>query len=214
MRSREPMDMSRVNGEIAIAILAKAPIAGVAKTRLIPALGPEGAARLQERLLVAAVATALEVGTVTLWAAPDTSHPAFQQFAPRVRLACQPDGDLGTRMLGAIAAENRPVLVIGTDCPALTADHLRRSADLLHDGIDVVVSPAEDGGYVLIGMRTPEPRLFSDMVWSTPTVMMETRRRLACLNLSWREPARLWDVDVPRDLHRMQAENLAHLLQE
>ena len=206
--------MSRVNGEIAIAILAKAPIAGVAKTRLIPALGPEGAARLQERLLVAAVATALEVGTVTLWAAPDTSHPAFQQFAPRVRLACQPDGDLGTRMLGAIAAENRPVLVIGTDCPALTADHLRRSADLLHGGIDVVVSPAEDGGYVLIGMRTPEPRLFSDMVWSTPTVMMETRRRLACLNLSWREPARLWDVDVPRDLHRMQAENLAHLLQE
>jgi rSAM/selenodomain-associated transferase 1 len=208
------MDMSRVNGEIAIAILAKAPIAGAAKTRLIPALGPEGAARLQERLLMAAVQTALQVGTVTLWAAPDSSHPAFQQFAPRVRLACQPSGDLGARMLEAIAAADCPVLVMGTDCPILTADHLRRSADLLHDGIDVVVTPAEDGGYVLIGMRTPEPRLFSDMVWSTPTVMMETRRRLACLNLSWREPARLWDVDVPRDLQRMQAENLAHLLQE
>ena len=214
MRSREPMDMFRVNGEIAIALLAKAPIAGVAKTRLIPALGPEGAARLQQRLLMAAVQTALEVGTVTLWAAPDASHPAFQQFAPRVRLACQPDGDLGARMLEAIAAENRPVLVIGTDCPALTADHLRRSADLLHDGIDVVVNPAEDGGYVLIGMRRPEPRLFAEMAWSMPTVMMETRRRLACLNLSWREPARLWDVDVPLDLQRMRAENLAHLLQE
>jgi len=206
--------MSRANREIAIAILAKAPIAGIAKTRLIPALGPDGAARLQERLLAIAVETALQVGTVTLWAAPDASHPAFRQFAPRVRLACQPAGDLGARMLKAIAAAGCPVLVIGTDCPALTVDHLRRSADLLHDGIDVVVNPAEDGGYVLIGMRTPEPRLFADMAWSTPNVMMETRRRLACLNLSWREPARLWDVDVPQDLQRMQAENLAHLLQE
>jgi uncharacterized protein len=206
--------MFRANGEIAIAILAKAPIAGVAKTRLIPALGSEGAARLQERLLMAAVQTALEVGKVTLWATPDASHPAFQQFAPRVRLACQPAGDLGARMLEAITAAHRPVMVIGTDCPALTADHLRRSADLLHDGIDVVGNPAEDGGYVLIGMRRPEPRLFADMAWSTPAVMMETRRRLACLNLSWREPARLWDVDVPKDLQRMQAENMAHLLQE
>jgi uncharacterized protein len=205
--------MSRVTGEIAIAILAKAPIAGLAKTRLIPALGPEGAARLQGQLLEAAVATALKVGTVTLWVTPDDSHPAFQQFDPRVRLACQPSGDLGARMLGAIAAAARPVLVIGTDCPALTADHLRMSADLLHDGIDVVINPAEDGGYVLIGMRRPEPRLFADMAWSTPTVMTETRRRLACLDLSWREPARLWDVDVPQDLQRMRAENLTSLLQ-
>jgi uncharacterized protein len=205
--------MFRVSREIAIAILAKAPIAGLAKTRLIPALGPVGAAQLQERLLVATVQTAVEMGTVTLWATPDTSHSAFQQFAPRVRLACQPIGDLGARMLRAITAAGCPVLVIGTDCPALTADHLRRSADLLHDGIDVVVIPAEDGGYVLIGMRRPEPRLFAEMAWSTPTVMTETRRRLACLNLSWREPAQLWDVDVPQDLQRMRAENLTHLLQ-
>jgi rSAM/selenodomain-associated transferase 1 len=206
--------MSRASREIAIAVLAKAPFPGLAKTRLIPALGLEGAARLQERLLVAAVETALEVGRVTLWAEPDHAHPVFQQFAPRVSLACQPDGDLGARMLDAIAAAERPVLVIGTDCPALTADHLRTSAELLDDGIDVVILPADDGGYVLIGMREPEPRLFADMAWSTPTVMVETRRRLASLNLSWREPARLWDVDVPQDLQRMHAENLAHLLQE
>jgi rSAM/selenodomain-associated transferase 1 len=205
--------MFRVNREIAIAVLAKAPIPGLAKTRLIPALGTEGAARLQARLLIAAVETALQVGTVTLWAAPDHAHPTFQQFARRVSLVCQRDGDLGARMLEAIAAAQRPVLVIGTDCPALTPDHLRRSAELLHDGIDVVVSPAEDGGYVLIGMRKPEPQLFADMAWSTSDVMVETRRRLASLNLSWREPARLWDVDVPEDLQRMQAENLAHLLQ-
>jgi hypothetical protein len=62
-------------------------------------------------------------------------------------------------------------------------------------------------------MSRPEPRLFADMAWSTPTVMMETRRRLALLNLSWREPGRLWDVDIPQDLQRLRTENLAHLLQ-
>jgi rSAM/selenodomain-associated transferase 1 len=205
--------MPHVNGEIEIAILAKAPIPGLAKTRLIPVLGREGAARLQERLLSAAVQTAIEVGTVTLWAAPDRSHRAFQQFTTQVRLACQPEGDLGARMLEAISAAHGPVLVIGTDCPALTTDHLRRSAELLQDGIDVVVNPAEDGGYVLIGMREPEPRLFADMPWSTPTVMAETRRRRARLNHTWREPAGLWDVDVPQDLQRMRTENLTHLLQ-
>jgi glycosyltransferase A (GT-A) superfamily protein (DUF2064 family) len=104
------------------------------------------------------------------------------------------------------------VLVIGTDCPALTPDHLRVAAELLNDGIDVVVDPADDGGYALIGMKTAEPRLFADMAWSTPTVMAETRRRLARLNLSWREPARLWDVDLPEDLERMRTANLTHLL--
>ncbi len=206
--------MPHANREIAIAVLAKAPIPGLAKTRLIPALGPERAARLHERLLVTAVETALQVGNVTLWAAPDYSHPAFQSFAPRLRLACQPAGDLGVRMLAAITGAGGPALVIGTDCPALSADHLRAGADLLRDGIDVVVNPAEDGGYVLIGMRAPEPRLFADMAWSTPTVMIETRRRLAGLNLSWREPICLWDVDVPEDVQRMRAENLAHLLPE
>ena len=81
-------------------------------------------------------------------------------------------------MLAAIAAANGPALVIGTDCPALTSDHLRTAADILRGGTDAVVIPAEDGGYVLIGMRAPEPALFSDMRWSTPDVMDETRRRL------------------------------------
>ncbi|HEX2725191.1 MAG TPA: glycosyltransferase, partial [Beijerinckiaceae bacterium] len=88
-----------------LAILAKAPIPGFAKTRLIPLLGPDGAARLQERLIERTLATALAgaVGPVTLWCAPDDSHPAFQSAARQcgVRLARQPDGDLGVRMLAA-----------------------------------------------------------------------------------------------------------------
>ncbi len=115
-------------------------------------------------------------------------------------------------MLAAIAAANGPSLVIGTDCPVLTSDHLRRAADILRGGADAVVIPAEDGGYVLIGLRTPEPTLFSDMRWSMPEVMDETRRRLRTLGLSWQEPVTLWDVDVPADLERLKAIGLGDLI--
>jgi rSAM/selenodomain-associated transferase 1 len=191
---------------VAIAILAKAPVPGLAKTRLIPALGAEGAAALQARFIARAVTTALAagIGPVTLWAAPDASHPALRACRG-VALASQPQADLGTRMLFALAQADGPAIAIGTDCPALAAQHLRRAADVLRDGIDAVAIPAEDGGYVLIGVRRAEPRLFAAMEWGSDGVMAETRRRLARLGLAWREPARLWDVDGPRDLARLQA---------
>jgi glycosyltransferase A (GT-A) superfamily protein (DUF2064 family) len=96
-------------------------------------------------------------------------------------------------------------MVIGTDCPALTADHLRGAASALADH-DVVLVPAEDGGYVLIGMRAPQPGLFSDMVWGTETVLAETRARIARLGLTSCELETLWDVDRPEDLARLSAE--------
>lgn len=204
-----------MNEPVGVAILAKAPLAGFAKTRLIPVLGADGAALLQARLLAHAVATACAatIGPVTLWATPDETHPAFQAMRTHgIALACQVDGDLGARMLAAIAATNGPALVIGTDCPALTSGHLRTAADILRGGADAVVVPAEDGGYALIGMRAPQPALFSDMRWSTPDVMDETRRRLRARGLTWQEPATLWDVDVPEDLERLQTIGLGGLI--
>jgi rSAM/selenodomain-associated transferase 1 len=201
---------------VAVAILAKAPLPGLAKTRLAPALGMDGAAALQGRLIERATETAraAAIGPVTLWAAPDQDHPAFQALAALfgVGLARQPDGDLGARILAAIAATRGPALVIGTDCPALQPAHLRAAADALNAGIDVVTVPVEDGGYALIGMREAQPRLFADMPWSTAGVMAETRRRLGRLALSWREPARLWDVDLPADVERLRREGLASLV--
>jgi uncharacterized protein len=201
---------------VAVAILAKAPLPGLAKTRLVPALGADGAAALQARFIERTVTTAqaAAIGPVTLWAAPDQNHPAFQTLSALfgVALARQPDADLGARMLAAVAAARAPVLVIGTDCPALTAEHLRDAADVLRDGCDAVVIPAEDGGYALIGMRKPQPSLFDGVPWSTATVMAETRRRLRTARLVWREPARLWDVDEPEDLARMRRVGLASLM--
>ena len=201
---------------VAVAVLAKAPIPGFAKTRLIPALGAEGAAALASRLIDHAVATACAagVGPVTLWAAPAETDRVFQSVRARfgIALACQPDGDLGARMQAALAAANGPALVIGTDCPVLTAVHLRTAAEALRGGSDVVVCPAEDGGYVLVGARKAEPALFSAMPWSTTEVMNETRRRLQALGLVWQEPVTLWDVDAPADLARLRASGLEELI--
>ena len=198
------------NSTVAIAILAKAPIPGIAKTRLIPAIGAHAAAVLQERLTERAVATALaaNVGPVTLWCAPDSTHTTFLKLVARSRITLrpQPDGDLGARMLAATAATGGPVLVVGTDCPALTDVHLRGAANALRDGTDVVIIPAEDGGYVLIGMRSTQPAVFADIQWGTSTVLAETRARVIAHRLVFAERPPLWDVDTEIDLARLERE--------
>jgi rSAM/selenodomain-associated transferase 1 len=197
------------NEPIAVAILAKAPVPGLAKTRLIPVLGAQGAALLQSRLIewTAETAARARLGPVTLWAAPDARDALLQTVVDRHGFALQrqSEGDLGARMLAAVQAANDPVLVIGTDCPGLTPTLLQSAADILRRGSDVVLLPAEDGGYVLIGMRRPQPDLFNAMPWGSACVLGETRRRLVQLGLAWQEPALLWDVDLPEDLERLRA---------
>jgi len=184
-----------------IAILARAPVPGFAKTRLIPAIGAHAAAVLQERLTERTVATTQDaaLGDVTLWCAPGTTNRSFVELG--VALRPQPDGDLGARMLAAFGT--RPTLVIGTDCPALTPAHLRAAAQALAT-CEVVLIPAEDGGYVLIGARAPHPGLFGGMTWGTATVLGDTRSRIAALGLTSRELPALWDVDTEDDLARME----------
>jgi rSAM/selenodomain-associated transferase 1 len=200
---------------VAVAVLAKAPIPGFAKTRLIPVLGAAGAALLQERLIERAVATAsaAAIGPITLWTTPHEGHPAFEAIRSRhgIALARQESGDLGARMLAALVAANRPAIVIGTDCPALEPGQLRTAADILRLGTDVVVFPAEDGGYVLLGMRKPQPALFAGLHWGSPGVMDETRRRLRQCGLSWQQPVTSWDVDLPEDLERLRGLGLHDL---
>jgi rSAM/selenodomain-associated transferase 1 len=193
---------------VAIAILAKAPIPGLAKTRLMPALGAHGAAMLQDCLTARAVETAAaaQTGPVTLWATPDATHPSFRDLAIRHGIAVkrQPDGDLGTRMFAACEAVSGPALVIGTDCPFLSPRHLQDAAQALREGVDVTIIPAEDGGYVLIGTHTPQPALFGAMRWGTDTVMAETRLRITDAGLRLNELPALPDIDRPEDLERLR----------
>ena len=199
---------------VGVAILARAPVPGHAKTRLIPALGAEGAARLQSWLIQHTVAKALAagVGPVSVWCTGDRHHPAFNFYdqEDRIHLRTQPEGDLGWRMLWAIRESAGPggVVVIGTDCPALTPTHLRQAAERLQY-CDSVIFPAEDGGYVLIGMRKPirqslEP-VFEQIDWGSDRVMAQTRERLTMSGGTWDESTLLWDVDRPEDLPRLFA---------
>jgi hypothetical protein len=198
------------NSPVSIAILAKAPVPGLAKTRLIPTIGAHAAAVLQERLTERAVATALaaDVGPVTIWCAPDGTHDSFLKLVARSRITLrrQPEGDLGARMLAATAAGSGPTLVIGTDCPALTEVHLRGAANALRDGTDVILIPAEDGGYVLIGTRSAHPPLFAGIAWGTKAVLAETRARIIEQRLILTEQPPLWDVDTESDLARLERE--------
>lgn len=193
---------------IGVAILAKAPIAGFAKTRLISRLGADGAAALQHWLLQRTVMTALQadIGPVCLWATPDLAHPAFALCAATgaVALRPQPAGDLGTRMHAAIAESPTAAgtLVIGTDCPLLSPELLRRAAACLAEH-DAAVVPADDGGYVLIGLRRAARQVFEAVAWGSSEVMMQTRERLHELNWRWTEFSPLWDVDRAEDFERL-----------
>jgi rSAM/selenodomain-associated transferase 1 len=209
------MDIRRVPLErIGIAVMAKAPRAGFAKTRLIPVLGAKAAARLQRHLTLRTLATAQAagVGPVSLWCAPDTGHRFFRALQRRCEfdLRTQPEVDLGRRMAHVFAEnDGRPLLLIGTDCPALRVEHLRQAELALGSGLDAVFITTEDGGYVLVGLKQPCPELFEGVDWSTDRVMAQTRNRLSQLGLRWQEVARLWDVDRPEDVVRWQAQHQA-----
>lgn len=192
-----------------IAVFAKAPVAGTVKTRLAPTLGAQGAAELHARLARQALATALEasLGEVALWCSPDERDPFFQACARELgaRLRTQRGEDLGARMRCAFEdafARGRDLLLIGGDCAVLDAAHLRAAATALR-AHDAVFIPAEDGGYVLVGLARAVPGLFEGIAWGSEAVMPETRERLQAAGASWHELPALWDVDRPEDYARM-----------
>lgn len=190
----------------AIIVFAKAPVPGLAKTRLAPALGAEGAAALAERMLhhTLAQAAAADIGPVELCAAPDATHPALRTAAAQhgASLGEQGTGDLGLRMHRAFARSlmsHGRALLIGTDAPSLGATVLRQAARALENH-DAVFVPALDGGYALVGQRRADPRWFSDMSWSHARVMEQTRDRLRAAGVRWAELAPVADIDEPSDL--------------
>lgn len=195
--------------ETRIGIFARAPVPGEAKTRLMPVLGAEGAAALHASLVRHALAVAREsgVGPVELWCAPDASHPFFaaceREFG--VALRVQRGADLGERMARAFEAalgDNAALVLAGSDCPAITAATLRAAAAALA-GHDAVFAPAEDGGYVLVGLAVPIPGLFEAIDWGGPAVMAQTRARLERSATTWKELETFWDIDRPEDYERL-----------
>jgi rSAM/selenodomain-associated transferase 1 len=181
-----------------IVIFAKAPVAGLVKTRLIPALGAEGAADLAAAMLDTTCREALAagVGPVELCLA---GHPEWTGLPDTVEVTDQGEGDLGERLWRAARRVGAPLLLIGTDCPELDRNRLRAAAQWLRDH-DAMLHPAADGGYALLGLNRLDPSLFDAMPWSTDAVAAETSARIAALGWSVHIGETLRDIDEPADL--------------
>jgi uncharacterized protein len=197
-------------------VFAKAPRAGEVKTRLIPALGAEGAAALHRQLTHRTLVTATDagLGPVELHAAPNVDDPFLQDCAKHFGIALTPQhgADLGERMRNAFdeaLARHGRVLLIGTDCPVLSPQHLHDAQAALASN-DAALIPAEDGGYALIGLTRCDNSLFEGIAWGGDTVLAATRERLRALRWRWHELETLWDIDRPEDYRRWSEQIVLH----
>lgn len=194
-------------------VFAKAPAAGMVKTRLAATIGAHAAADVYRELVATTLAHAVAarargiVADVELWCAPDPDTAYFHALAGATNVARrrQCDGDLGMRMADALAdalTRHAHVLLAGTDCPLLDPQRIADAAQAL-EGHDAVLVPAEDGGYVLVGAARPLP--FAGVRWSTPDALSDTLAAFARARLRCALGATLWDVDDAADLARWNA---------
>ena len=197
---------------IRIVIMAKAPVAGFAKTRLMPALGAEGAAQLAKKMLHHTLATALasKLGSVEICATPDPADSVWQNLdlPSNVIWSAQGEGDLGQRMARAAARTTRhgeAILLIGTDCPAIDVFTLHEAAQALQ-AYDASLLPTYDGGYAMLGLKNFNATPFDNMLWSTSTVAQETLKRMQQLGWKTKVLPTLHDIDETADLHYLPPE--------
>lgn len=195
--------------ETVLLIFCKAPVAGQVKTRLIPALTAEQAAQLHIELSLNTLqrATQQPLCPVQLWCTPSINHEFFSSAAHQypITLHQQQGEDLGARMNHALCTalkEYKRAILLGCDCPSLTPQDLAAAITALNTQTAAVLAPAEDGGYVLIGLNRPHPELFTNMAWGNPQLMTATRARCQQHQIAYAELTTQWDVDTPIDLAR------------
>lgn len=196
-----------------VLVFARVPALGRVKSRLAAGIGEPAALAVYHELLVitrdAIVASGIPA---TVWladaAGPIPTATEAQEWAA-LPTRCQETGDLGQRMTAAFAAAFAAgasrVVIIGTDCPGLRAEHLTQAVGLLNEH-DVVLGPATDGGYYLLGLRQPQPELFQNKAWSTASVLTDTHADAHRLGLSAALLPALRDVDNAEDLAVWRAE--------
>ena len=193
----------------AIGVMARAP-SSAGKTRLAPHLSPARLIGLRAALLADTLGVLESVADVTIFFTPGEADPEIASLSagaiPRVP---QGGGDLGSRMLGALQhlLETRQydaALLVGSDVPLLSADHLAEATEALQASGGVAIGPADDGGYYLIGMRQVCAGLFDDIAWGTESVLTDTLRAAERVGVEARLVRRAYDVDTIDDLHRLK----------
>ena len=212
MPERRPVAPRADPGRVALAAMAKVPIAGAVKTRLCPPLQPDEAAELARCFLEDRVEQlgAVPVGDrLVAFTPPEHALAVRALVPPDVRIVPQQGVDLGARMNGLLtdllAEGYAGALVVGTDTPTLPTAYLVEAAAVLREAAaDVVLGPSEDGGYYLIGLTAPAPELFVDMAWSTATVCEETLRRARAAGRRVSVLPTWFDIDRIADLARLR----------
>jgi len=185
---------------------AREPVAGAVKTRMIPHLSPPEACALHSELVLwtAATLVAARVGRVELAVAGALGHSLFQDCLDLgvAGLTLQRGADLGARMYNALVAgldRFERVVLVGSDCPSIDGDYLRQAL-LALDQDDIVLGPAADGGYTLVGARRVPREMFEGISWGTAAVFNETTLRLQRSGVAWSALPVLHDIDRPGDL--------------
>jgi uncharacterized protein len=201
---------------IAVGVMARAPSSG-GKTRMAPHLSPARLLALRKALLADTLGAIGGVGNVTVFFTPDDAEAEIAELvarthrsAPTGARSCVPQGggDLGTRMLRALQFLLNVTpdggLLIGSDIPLLTADHLLEAEQTLRASGGVVLGPADDGGYYLIGMTRAHAGLFDDIEWGTSSVLTDTLRAAERIGVDARLVRSAYDVDTIDDLRRVE----------
>ncbi len=194
-----------------ILVFAKAPEEGKVKTRLASSIGDKAALSFHEQMLERTLETVCKykLASVELHVSGNTDHSLIQSLAIQydIIVRAQYGSDLGERMYYALEQSLlgcRYCVLIGTDCPAMNVDYLANAFTALIRGQDVVLGPAEDGGYVLIGVRQASRDWFNDIAWGSRHVLEQSRQKILANGAQLEELQTLWDVDQITDFQRWQ----------
>lgn len=198
--------MNRLARAHILGVFVKAPVAGQVKTRLAAEIGAQAAADLYRVLGRSVVSACIGAPYETVvWFTPTEARTLVRDWLGDFAVAdyrAQPAGTLGSRLIAACRhhfhAGAHRVILIGSDCPGIDAPLLSRAFDSLEQN-DLVLGPAQDGGYYLIGLQRPEPRLFRGVRWSTDSVLAQTLLRAGRLGLRSAILPTLRDVDTTDD---------------
>ncbi len=192
-----------------LAQLAREPVPGHVKTRMLPRLSPEQAADLHAAMVESICRTLCDcgIGRVQLWVDGEPEAPLFRRCLEMgvASIETQCGEDLGRRMAHICRqglANHPAVVLVGSDAPALNGDYIRAAVTALAE-VDVVLGPALDGGYVLLGLGRYVPELFEDIPWGTDSVLSATLSRLKAVKRSYHLLEPLPDIDRPADLRHV-----------
>lgn len=196
--------------QISILLFARTPELGKVKTRLQTMLGPEKTLSLHKAMFnrIFEVIKNSRLAETQLWVTSNGNEDYFVRLAGGDNVFIQAEGNLGDKMISAITQTLRwpdikAVVVLGSDCPAVTKDYLNRALSHLQSGSKLVLGPAEDGGYVLIGMSSSYSQLFEEIEWGSDQVFIQTVKKAESIGLEYVTLETLWDVDRPQDLVRL-----------